>query len=85
MYNTELFIYPFIEQVIPGFMDIVPRLDMCIDVDNVSIESLDKLYEQYCIIMKRDVEGFVINNNNSITKYVRMKNGKLEPHKPAKQ
>ena len=29
---------------------------------------------------KRNVEGFVVNYDNRITKYVRMKNGKLQEH-----
>lgn len=30
--------------------------------------------------VERDVEGFVVNYKNIISKYVRMKNGKLEEH-----
>lgn len=38
------------------------------------------IYEKYCQKVGRNVEGFVINYNNSIQKYVRMKNGKLAEH-----
>ncbi|WP_276905509.1 RNA ligase family protein [Faecalibaculum rodentium] len=41
-------------------------------------EELDELYEKYCkYVGGRKVEGFVINVNNMIFKYVRMKNGKI--------
>ena len=30
--------------------------------------------------VKRNVEGFVVNYKNIITKYVRMKHGKLQEH-----
>ena len=43
-------------------------------------EQLDSIYEKYQSKVKRNVEGFVINYNNNITKYVRMKNGKLQEH-----
>lgn len=38
---------------------------------------LDSIYKKYTTKVNRDVEGFVINYNNSICKYVRIKNGKL--------
>ena len=41
-------------------------------------EELDELYEKYCkYVGGRKVEGFVINVNNMIFKYVRMKSGKV--------
>lgn len=40
----------------------------------------DKFYSKYSDKVKRDVEGFVVNYNNTIRKYVRMKNGKLQEH-----
>lgn len=43
-------------------------------------EFLDSIYETYTNEVKRDVEGFVVNYKNIISKYVRMKNGKLEEH-----
>ena len=41
---------------------------------------LNNLYDKYINKVKRNVEGFVINYKNIITKYVRMKNGKLTEH-----
>lgn len=38
------------------------------------------IYEKYLSKVNRNVEGFVINYKNMITKYVRMKNGKLQEH-----
>ncbi|WP_289767448.1 RNA ligase family protein [Faecalibaculum rodentium] len=41
-------------------------------------DELDEIYEQYCkYVGGRKVEGFVINTNNMIYKYVRMKNGEV--------
>lgn len=37
-------------------------------------------YKTLCEQTKRNVEGFVVNYKNIITKYVRMKNGKLQEH-----
>lgn len=68
-YYHSLFIYPFKTQAIPNFIGIVPVT-----------YKLDKLYECYCKKVNRDVEGFVINYNDKISKYVRMKNGKLTEH-----
>lgn len=75
-YNHDLFIYPFDNQVFPNFLGVVPIVT---DIRNVPTkEQLDNIYNKYCEkVGNRKVEGFVINNNNSICKYVRMKNGKL--------
>lgn len=75
-YNHDLFKYPFDNQEFPNFLGIVP---IVADIRNVpNKEQLDNIYSKYCEkVGNRNVEGFVINNNNSICKYVRMKNGKL--------
>jgi len=78
LYNHELFIYPFISQSIPNFIEVVPVVKEIQNIPNK--EQLDKIYEQYCQKVKRNVEGFVVNYDNRITKYVRMKNGKLQEH-----
>ena len=44
------------------------------------INTLNKMYDYYKSKVKRNVEGFIIANNNNVNKYVRMKNGKLEDH-----
>lgn len=75
MYDHDLFIYPFESQKIPKCTGIVPV------VMNLHVlptkNHLDSIYEKYCEKVNRKVEGFVINYNNDVNKYVRMKNGKL--------
>ena len=77
-YNHELFIYPFENLEIPKWIGKVPmvyELEYLPDKDK-----LDVLYERYINKVNRNVEGFVVNCNNNIRKYVRMKNGKLQEH-----
>lgn len=75
VYDHSLFIYPFNSQIVPNFIGVVPV------VKTISYlpykEALDLMYDKYCEKVDRPVEGFVINFHNIITKYVRMKNGKL--------
>ena len=76
IYEHNLFIYPFINQEVPAFIGIVPIVDNIKVLPNKDI--LDKMYDLYRTQQgDREVEGFVINYNNFISKYVRMKNGKL--------
>ncbi len=75
IYEHDLFKYPFINQELPKFMGVVPEV---VELQNLpNKEQLDKIYEKYTNSVKRDVEGFVINYKNIVTKYVRMKNGKI--------
>ncbi len=75
-YNHDLFIYPFDNQEIPSFIGEVPIITDTNVVPNKKM--LDSIYSKYCEKVKdRKVEGVVINCNNTIKKYVRMKNGKL--------
>lgn len=78
IYDHDLFIYPFNSQVIPSFIGVVPVVKEIRNVPNK--EQLDKIYHEYVDKVKRNVEGFVVNYDNRITKYVRMKNGKLQEH-----
>lgn len=78
IYDHELFKYPFANQEIPNFIGIVPEVAEFNVLPTKKI--LDKIYETYTNKVKRDVEGFVVNYKNIISKYVRMKNGKLEEH-----
>ena len=78
IYTHDLFIYPFQSQVIPKCIGIVPEV---IELNVLPTkEHLDSIYDKYTNKVKRNVEGFVINYKNIITKYVRMKNGKLIEH-----
>lgn len=78
IYEHELFIYPFANQEIPNFIGIVLEITELMGLPTK--EFLDSIYETYTNGVKRDVEGFVVNYKNIISKYVRMKNGKLEEH-----
>lgn len=78
IYDHESFIYPFANQEIPNFIGIVPEITELMVLPTK--EFLDSIYETYTNGVKRDVEGFVVNYKNIISKYVRMKNGKLEEH-----
>lgn len=76
IYDHDLFIYPFIDTIVPPFIGIVPV------VANIKVlpnkNHLDSLYDKYREqVGNRNVEGFVMNYNNNICKYVRMKSGKL--------
>jgi len=77
-YNPELFIYPFQSQQIPDCMGIVPIINE--EITNINKEELDKIYDTYCKHQDGKVEGFIVNNNDSIHKYVRLKDGKFEEH-----
>lgn len=77
-YYHALFKYPFNSLEIPNFIGVVPvAYELGIVPDKIK---LDELYEKYCNKVNRNVEGFVVNYTNKITKYVRMKNGKLQEH-----
>ena len=78
IYDHELFKYPFISQEIPDFIGIVPEVAELVNLPNK--EQLDSIYEKYTNKVNRNVEGFVVNYRNIISKYVRMKNGKLQEH-----
>lgn len=78
IYEHSLFIYPFQSQELPKCIGIVPEVAELNVLPNK--EHLDSLYEKYCNKVNRNVEGFVVNYKNIITKYVRMKNGKLREH-----
>lgn len=75
-YEHELFKYPFENQQIPEYIGIVPVVEERSYYPN--IEELNYIYENYEV--DRNVEGFIIAQNNNVSKYVRMKNGKLQDH-----
>ena len=77
-YEHELFKYPFEKQELPKYIGIVPVVKECENILN--IEKLNYLYEIYKTKVQRNVEGFIIAQNNNVNKYVRMKNGKLQDH-----
>lgn len=77
-YDHSLFIYPFVEQEIPEYIKTVPIVRET--TSSPTVEELDLLYEEYSLKVNRRVEGFVINNQNNISKYVRYKRGIARPH-----
>lgn len=78
IYEHNLFIYPFQSQEIPKCIGIVPEVAELNVIPTK--EHLDSLYEKYISKVNRNVEGFVVNYKNIISKYVRMKNGQLREH-----
>ena len=78
IYDHNLFIYSFANQETPKFIGVVPEVIELLVLPTK--EYLDSIYETYTNRTKRNVEGFVVNYKNIITKYVRMKNGKLQEH-----
>lgn len=78
IYDHDYFIYSFVDQAIPSFIGCVPIVQEAMIVPTK--EYLDQIYDTYCIKTNRNVEGFVISYNGAITKYVRMKRGKLQEH-----
>ena len=77
-YDHELFMYPFENQEIPSYVGIVPIVEETEKYPD--IETLDYNYDLYKVKTGRDVEGFILAQNNNVSKYVRMNNGKLQPH-----
>ena len=78
IYDHDLFFYSFLDQQIPKCIGIVPNVAELNVLPNK--EHLDSLYDKYRNKVNRDVEGFVVNYNNIISKYVRMKNNKMQEH-----
>lgn len=78
IYEHSLFIYPFDNQEFPRFIGIVPEVAELNVIPTK--DHLDSIYTKYCEKVNRNVEGFVVNYKNIISKYVRMKNGKLQEH-----
>ena len=74
-YDHSLFIYPFANKEILDFIGVVPEVIELNIMPNKEI--LDSIYEEYVNKVNRPVEGFVINYQNIICKYVRMKNNKI--------
>ena len=77
-YDHELFKYPFENQEFPNYIGIVPVVEERESFPN--IETLNCSYDLYKTKVNRNVEGFIIEQNNNVSKYVRMKNGKLQDH-----
>ena len=80
VYSQDLIPYAFLERSIPSCMSLVPLVES--HISQPTKEYLDNLYIEYSEMKNfRKVEGFIINNNENIKKYVRFKDGKLTEHK----
>lgn len=77
-WDRSLLNYPFKDQAIPEFMDLVPVVAHLGNYPSVS--ELDLIYQDYREEVKRPVEGFVIYADGNIKKYVRHKRGTLTDH-----
>ena len=77
-YYQEFFIYPFIDNNIPDYIGKVPVVATVIRQQE--IQDLNERYDFYTNLVNRNVEGFIINSGNSVSKYVRLKDGKLAEH-----
>ena len=77
-YYQEFFIYPFVDKNTPDYIGKVP-IAYTIE-KQPEIEVLDMLYTDYQNEIGRSVDGFIINSGNSVSKYVRLKDGKLTEH-----
>ena len=78
VYSQELIPYAFTDRNVPDCIGFVPIVS--VEIDNPTKEYLDALYEDYCKNKDRKVEGFIVNNNENILKYVRFKDGKPSEH-----
>lgn len=79
-YNDELFKWSYVSQELPEYISMVPIVYKTNEV--VTVKYLDQMYSDYSCHVQRSVEGFIINQQGNITKYVRHKNGILqEKHK----
>lgn len=78
-YEPDLFEYVFDGTGIPEFIGVVPIIHT--QPTFPTIEELDVIYADYLEHVQRPVEGFIVQSNGIIRKYVRNKAGKLGPHK----
>ena len=79
VYSQELIPWAFNERNIPNCVGLAPLVQL--NVNSPTKEELDILYGEYCNKLNRKVEGFVVNNNETISKYVRYKDAKFTEHK----
>lgn len=78
IYDRELIPFAFSERNVPSSIKLVP---VAYELETYPTKmDLDRLYEEYCERVGRKVEGFIVNSNNNIVKYVRFKNGKMSEH-----
>ena len=77
-YYQEFFIYPFVDKNIP---DYIGKVSVAFTATKQpEIKDLNEMYDFYTNSVNRNVEGFIINFGNSVSKDVRLKDGKLTEH-----
>lgn len=75
----SMFCYAFKDHSLPSFIGVVPLITTLNEMPDK--EDLDIIYTDYSLLKThRFVEGIVVNYQNNISKYVRMKCGKLQEH-----
>lgn len=79
VYNREWFKYSFEDQHIPSFLGMVNLVKTV--QSKPSVKELDELYDDYAWRIGRPVEGFIIADDKTCTKYVRFKDGTLSEHR----
>jgi len=77
-YDRQLFKWSYVEQKQPEYITSVPLVATRDSIP--TIDELDQHYDWYINTEGRDVEGFIVILNNTVSKYVRYKNGKQTPH-----
>ena len=77
-YYQEFFVYPFVDKNIPNYIGKVPIAFTV--TKQPEIQELNERYDFYTNLVNRKVEGFIVNSGNSVSKYVRLKDGKLTEH-----
>ncbi len=77
-YYQEFFIYPFVDKNIPDYIGKVPVAFTV--TKQPEIKDLNEMYDFYTNSVNRNVEGFIVNYGSSVSKYVRLKDGKLTEH-----
>ena len=78
IYTQDLIPWAFEDRIIPTCIGLAPLVRVQTDIPTK--ESLDVLYEAYTQSVDRKVEGFIVNYNENVEKYVRFKNNKLTEH-----
>jgi hypothetical protein len=78
-YDRELFKWSYKSQTLPEYLKPVPLVSYLDKIPPVS--ELDIMYQEYTDKVGRPVEGFIMVVNDTVTKYVRMKNGTLTAHR----
>lgn len=81
VWDLSKFHYAFNDDKVPDYIDVVPLIGLTDSFRVLEVNVVDQIYDVYLEKVGRNVEGFVILYDGKIMKYVRMKGGKLQPHR----